>query len=159
MALLRKVFTRAQHRPYTTRVKKRVSERVFPRVMHIIKFETLYETLGEREKSRQVSRRESRCAEQCRLRWIWWLEDRYWKGFSNHKNILWILWWIRKMQRTRRKVDSMYRMASVGLPRVLRCWNSHICFLILQVKISFEHFVWFFSRCPFLYPSPFLFHF
>ena len=51
------------------------------------------------------------------------------------------------------------KMSPVVSRRVLRYWNSHICLWILQINISFEHFVWFFSRCPFLYPSPLLYHF
>ena len=37
--------------------------------------------------------------------------------------------------------------------------ETDIFLWILQINISFEHFVWFFSRCPFLYPNAFLYHF
>ena len=38
----------------------------------------------------------------------------------------------------------------------LRDFHSYTKFLL---NINFENFVWFFSRCPFLYPNPFWYHF
>ena len=96
-----------------------------------------------------------------RLRWRWRIRNRRFieKSSPKNKTILRILWRIRKFQCTRRKVDTLYRISPAGSPRVLSCWNSHVCLWILQINISLERFVWFFSRCPLLYPSSFLYHF
>ena len=117
----------------------------------------------------QKQRQWIRCAEQSRLRWRWRLGNRHLGSPPPpppNKNIhlhciaktLYFLWWILEIQ-TRRKEDTMYRMPSVGPRRVLRCWISHVCLWILQININFEHFLWYFSRCPFLYPNLFLYQF
>ena len=107
----------------------------------------------------EKQRQRLRCAEQSRVRWRWRFGNRHWKGSSQkQKHFLHFLWWIHKIH-TQRKVDKIYRMSPVGSRRALRCWNRHVRLWILQINISFEHFVRFFSRCPCLYPSPFLYHF
>ena len=109
----------------------------------------------EKYKIKIEKQRRLRCAEQIRLRWRSRLGNRHWKGFpQKQKHSLHFLWWIHNIH-TRREVDTMYRMSLVSSRRVLRYWNSHVCLWILHINISFEYFVWFSSRYPFLYLNPF----